>query len=772
MRCSRIRLVLLPKWSLFGAILALTLAPFAASAGMYRSFANDIDLFPLPSLEKYSGRITLKFVNGSDVTLSGNTFGTSRKELEVYLDDVNRSLQIARTAASRPLFSRPATALKAEREQAELREQEELPDLALFFSIDIAEYKGAIDALIALRSNPAVEIAYANPRPVPPPTPNLIPYQGYLQPATANGYDAEFAWTQTGGDGSQIQLIDAEYDWAVYHEDLQKSPADIIWGTRYTGYGSDHGTASIGVSCARNNSYGMRGIVYNATLKLIGVCDAGYNWVLADAINNAVANSHPGDVILLEQQGWSDADTNYCPVEIYPDVYSAIVNATANGRIIIEPAGNGYLNLDAPSWGGIFNRAVRDSKAIMVGAGTAAYRDRCDFSCYGSRLDIQGWGDWTVASTGYGDLHGTALSNRYTATFAGTSSGSALSAGIAASVQSYAKGRWHKYLSPLALRSNLVENGYAQTFGLAGHIGPLPNLRNSYQAVDMLLATAGINDYNGDKGSDLCVLDVTNFKWYALPLSGTGGFSGIAWGSSETIPVCGDYDGDRSADLAVFNSSSGRWFIRTKKGTVLAWNFNWGWSGVTPVAGDYDGDGKSDLAVFDETTGRWFIWSLAKKKTLLWNMAWGGKGATPTSGDYDGDGISDLALRYESTSRWFAYSVAKKKAVIWNASWGWNGCAYVPGDFDSDGADDLAAFDTSTGRWFIYSAKKNKLLAWNQSWGFYGVIPVSGDYDGDGKTDLAVYYWLTGKWYIRTLAGKTLAWGTAWGWSGAMPVML
>ncbi len=35
------------------------------------------------------------------------------------------------------------------------------------------------------------------------------------------------------------------------------------------------------------------------------------------------------------------------------------------------------------------------------------------------------------------------------------------------------------------LRSNLVQSGYAQTFGLPGNIGPLPNLSNALAGVDV-----------------------------------------------------------------------------------------------------------------------------------------------------------------------------------------------------------------------------------------------------------------------------------------------
>ena len=226
----------------------------------------------------------------------------------------------------------------------------------------------------------------------------------------------------------------------------------------------------------------MKGIVYNANIKMISSINASGSWLLHDAINYAVSNTSPGDVILLEQQAY--ANSAYCPVEYWALFYSAIANAAAMNRIVIEPAGNGFSDLDATAiWGNLFQRSYRDSGAVMVGAGTAANRSKVDFSDYGSRVDIQGWGDWSVASLGYGDLTGSVLSNEYTIIFSGTSSASALSAGVAASVESYAKTKYSFYLPSLVLRSNLVNNGIAQTFGPAGNIGPLPNLSNSFTAI-------------------------------------------------------------------------------------------------------------------------------------------------------------------------------------------------------------------------------------------------------------------------------------------------
>lgn len=477
---------------LYAVLSVLLCASQDVTARMYRKFSEDPQQgFPLPEL--YAGQIVVKFHNGSNAQsardlVSFFTITASDKASE--LGRLRSSLARAGAKAPVPTFSRPATALNAERKLAESHIHEELPDLTQFFDIPVADHQRAAVLLSELRSNPLIETAYARTVPVPLPTADLTSYQTYLRPAATNGYDVLYAWSKPGGNGSNVKLIDIEYQWTFNHEDLRKSATNILWGTMYTNYGPDHGTAALGVSAAISNGFGMNGIVHNANIQMIASTDSNSSWVLANAINQAVTFTSPGDVILLEQQDYNYTFSGYCPVEQVADVYSAIANATALGRTIIEPAGNGNLDLDAAGWGGIFQRSTRDSGAIMIGAGTAANRSRCSFSCYGSRVDIQGWGDWSVATLGYGDLAGSTATNKYTATFSGTSSASALSAGVAAAVQSYAKANYRFYLPPLMLRSNLVQSGYAQTFGLAGNIGPLPNLSNAFANVDTLAADA------------------------------------------------------------------------------------------------------------------------------------------------------------------------------------------------------------------------------------------------------------------------------------------
>ncbi len=472
-------------WS--AALLAFWLTAVNAGAILYRSFAGDPPA-ALPPLEFYGGVVVVKFHNGLPVSRSAETgrfFQSPAAAQDEALAGLRAMLAAAGAADPRPTFTRAPDVLRGEGFSAKRGSGGDLPDLTLFFDIPVPDYHAAAALLNALRTNALVETAYARSRPLPPPTPDLSTNQIYLGPAATNGYDVKYAWGKPGGNGSQARLIDIEYDWTFNHEDFPLSATNLLWGDLYTNYGPDHGTASIGISGALSNGFGMHGIIHQGSVSMISSVSTGF-WVIADAINQAVAHTAPGDVILLEQQEWSVTFTNYCPVEMRSDIFSAIANATALDRIVIEPAGNGNLDLDQAGWGGIFQRAVRDSGAIMVGAGESTNRSRCSFSCYGSRLDIQGWGDWSVATLAYGDLYGSSVTDNYTAAFSGTSSGSALSAAIAAAVQSYARVNYGFYLPPLMLRSNLVQSGYAQTFGLAGNIGPLPNLSNALAGVDRL----------------------------------------------------------------------------------------------------------------------------------------------------------------------------------------------------------------------------------------------------------------------------------------------
>jgi subtilisin family serine protease len=148
--------------------------------------------------------------------------------------------------------------------------------------------------------------------------------------------------------------------------------------------------------------------------------------------------------------------------------------------VIIAAAGNGGENLDHAAYRKRFDRSHRDSGAILVGAGGPpragfADRERLDFSNYGRRVDVQGWGR-KVATLDYGDLQAcTGADRHYTGEFAGTSSASPIVAGAAVILQGVARSRG-TLLSPRELRALLVSTGTPQAGNTRESIGPRPDL--------------------------------------------------------------------------------------------------------------------------------------------------------------------------------------------------------------------------------------------------------------------------------------------------------
>lgn len=163
------------------------------------------------------------------------------------------------------------------------------------------------------------------------------------------------------------------------------------------------------------------------------------------------------------------------------------------GIVVVEAAGNGSMNLDSDRYLGLFQRSLRDSGAILVGAGDSTQHAPLCWTNFGFRLDLQAWGE-EVMTTGYGDLFGDETSRYYTSNFQGTSSASALIAAAVTVLQGVYKSKTGDVLSPQELREILIVSGTPEVPGeMEKHIGPFPDLRRSILALEAKAATPPAN---------------------------------------------------------------------------------------------------------------------------------------------------------------------------------------------------------------------------------------------------------------------------------------
>ena len=428
--------------------------------------------------------VRVKFAEGSGIRLrNGKIVSLSGRDLAAV-----HSLLAGSMASAEPVFSLTEQQLTADAAQAEAASGRQQADLNLYLSLRLrpgADAAALIDRLNALG---VVEIAYPAPLPSPLPlTPDFTPRQSYRTAASSNGIDADYASTVAGGTGSYVRVHDVEYSWDGLHEDLSKLQNSMYAnGTPLDPFDDNHGTAVIGEIAGDRNGLGVTGLVPDATIQVTNT-NTTTGFKAGNAVLIAASHLVAGDVMLIEQQtaganGGCGASQVGCVAEEYlPEVYDAVVQATSKGIIVLEAAGNGSQNLDGAEYGTSFPSGKADSGAIIVGAGGSGLagcslaHSRMDFSSYGSRVNLQGWGE-CVTTTGYGYLQGGLRSQWYTAGFSGTSSATPIVASAAAALSSVAKARG-MLLTPRDVRARLVNTGTAQTYGLSGHIGPLPNLR-------------------------------------------------------------------------------------------------------------------------------------------------------------------------------------------------------------------------------------------------------------------------------------------------------
>jgi hypothetical protein len=470
------------RFGLQGITILVVLFSSWVGPGLVASNGVSASQTPPPIPAGYSTEILhLRFREGSPATLPG---------------ELRRSVEIMQ-----PLFTLPKQKLDQLRSQGELRSRgriprggagrsfRRLPDLSLWYKITLKPGVDAAAFLDRLRSLANVEAAEAAPLYQPPPavTPDFTGNQGYLGVAPG-GIDAEFSWTIPGGNGSGVTIYDVEYGWHQTHEDLSKAhdvplllePGDSNFFPPDPG----HGTSVLGEIIADNDAKGVTGVSWGADVGLAPASTTNLDYNPANAILLSIADGQAGDVILLEQQA-DVCGVDLGPAEVSTPVFDATVMATANGFVVVAVAGNGAVDLDQPACGSWFDRDYRDSGAIIVGAGGSAGGpldlQRIPESSYGSRVDVQGWGE-NVMTTGEGDFYANPDDPDnpdfwYTYDFGGTSSASPIVAGAVANLQGIALQSFGTPLTAFQIRALLAQTGSPQLGNTAEHIGPRPDLR-------------------------------------------------------------------------------------------------------------------------------------------------------------------------------------------------------------------------------------------------------------------------------------------------------
>jgi len=384
-----------------------------------------------------------------------------------------------------PLFdSLPVEEIAAMAAAAAERSGEDPPDLFAWFTIPVEDESLADALAVAAVELPFVATAS---RRVPVALCGVPLWGSSTQGARElqvlpppRGVDAVWAWHVPGGTAPGVRIADLEHGWDLAHEELRGSRVTpvSVFGTVFGEEGRRHGTAVAGVVVGADDGVGVVGIASGAEFLLVtNERAAGHN--TAAAVLTAAAAAGVDGIVLIELGAiFPGAPGGAVPVELDPVVQRAIRFVALFGVTVIEPAGNGSVDLDAaPALAHLnpLSPTFVDSRAVVVGAGqpfgeTNEFWERASFSSFGARVDCFGPGFFVRAPDAAPDTY---------ADFAGTSAASAVLAGVAAAIQGMSTADSGQALDVVEMRSLLSDLALGTTIpdGRQAGVGSMPDLR-------------------------------------------------------------------------------------------------------------------------------------------------------------------------------------------------------------------------------------------------------------------------------------------------------
>ncbi|HAJ38641.1 MAG TPA: hypothetical protein DCL15_23485 [Chloroflexi bacterium] len=303
------------------------------------------------------------------------------------------------------------------------------------------------------------------------------PYLGGVDPVRDTvGINVRDVWGEVGGNGENTVIGVIEQCWALTHRDLTASniatrrfPQIQPANNGKIQSAVVHAMADVGILAAAHNAIDFDGIAAGAAIRLVSSIRAknGANvYDVADAITVITQMLPRGAVLLVEEQAetlWQGG-VRLAPAERVAAVHTAIRAAVNSGVAVIEPAGNGDIDIDAMLTTG-------DSGAIMVGAcaDDGQHPSRLAGvlpSNYGLRVDCYALGEFVETLD---------LNNGTRPDYGGTSAASAIIAGAAAVVLSIAAAHG-RTVTPPELRDWFRQLGADSLNPGVDRIGVMPDV--------------------------------------------------------------------------------------------------------------------------------------------------------------------------------------------------------------------------------------------------------------------------------------------------------